>query len=63
MIVLNDEKTSGIMTTKNGPVTFTLNDNEVHMRVNKTSHRLEGHDLDDVTFEYMYNSENNAAFA
>lgn len=51
------------MATKNGPLTFSLKGNEVVIYENKDSHRLDGHSLDDMTFEYMYDPANNEAFS
>ena len=63
MILFNDDNTSGILSTKDGPLTFTVKGNEVVINENKDSHRLDGQSLGDVTFEYMYDPANNEAFS
>jgi hypothetical protein len=62
MVLYNDEHTGGLMTTKDGPVTFSIEGNEVTMHESKSTHRLNGQSLDEMTFEYLYNPANNKAF-
>ena len=62
MILYNDDKTGGLMTTKDGPITFSIDGNEVMMYESKSSHRVDGQSLEDMTFEYLYDAGNNKAF-
>ena len=63
MILFNEDNTGGLLSTKDGPLTFSIKGNEVVINETKDSHRLDGHSLDDMTFEYMYDPANNEAFS
>ena len=58
----NDDNSGGVIQTKNGPVTFSMDGNEVCLRQTKTSHRLDGMDLSTLTMQYMYDKANNQTF-
>ena len=58
----NEDNSGGVLQTKNGPVTFTMDGNEVCLRQTKTSHRLDGMDLSTLTMQYMYDRSNNEVF-
>ena len=59
----NEDNTGGVLSTKDGPVTFTIDGNEVSVRETKTSHRLDGlMGLQSMTFQYLYNEKNNEKF-
>ena len=54
----NEDNSGGVLQTKNGPVTFTMDGNEVCLRQTRTSHRLDGMDLSTLTMQYMYDRSN-----
>lgn len=58
----NEDNSGGVLQTKNGPVTFTMDGNEVCLRQTRTSHRIDGMDFSTLTMQYMYDRGNNEVF-